>query len=584
MKMTGAQIILEILHREKVETLFGIPGGVVIPLFDTLYGDKRLNMIITKHEQGAIHAADGYARSSGKTGVCVVTSGPGATNIVTGLATAYMDSIPVVALTGQVPTALIGNDAFQEADTTGITRPVTKHSFIVKDPEELAIILKQAFYVARTGRPGPVVVDLPKDIITAEIEFTYPEEVKIPGYEPKVRGNARQIKRVMDAIAEAKRPVLYAGGGVITSGASDDLKEFVKKTGLPVTLTLMGMGGFPGTEPEFLGMLGMHGTKAANYAVAKCDLLIAVGSRFDDRVTGKISMFAPNAKFIHIDIDPASISKNVVIDIPVVGDAKHILREMLKHAHTLDIKQWLREVEDWKKSHPLTYENNDGFLHPQHVIEELYRITEGNAIITTEVGQNQMWAAQFFKYDRPRQFITSGGLGTMGYGLPAAIGAQLANPGATVIDIAGDGSIQMNIQELATITQNQLPIKVAILNNGYLGMVRQWQEFFFDKRYSATCLKREKRCPEVCCNPGPQCPPYVPDFVKLAESYFAVGMRIQKKEDVEGALIEAIRVDKPVIMDFIVCPEENVTPMVPAGAPIDTMISSKEDAEKYLLA
>lgn len=584
MKMTGAQAILEVLHRENVDTLFGIPGGVVIPLFDALYGDKRFNMVITKHEQGAIHAADGYARSSGKTGVCVVTSGPGATNIVTGLATAYMDSIPVVALTGQVPTALIGNDAFQEADTTGITRPVTKHSFIIKDPAELPIILKQAFYVARTGRPGPVVVDLPRDVTVSELDFVYPEEIKIPGYEPKVKGNARQIKRVMEAIGESKRPVLYAGGGIITSGASEELKAFVKKTGVPVTLTLMGMGGFPGNEPEFLGMLGMHGTKAANYAVDKCDLLIAIGSRFDDRVTGKLSMFAPNAKFIHIDIDPASISKNVVIDIPVVGDAKHILREMLKYTKALDIKKWLREIEDWKKSHPLTYEDNDGFLHPQYVIEQLYRVTEGNAIITTEVGQNQMWAAQFFRYIRPRQFITSGGLGTMGYGLPAAIGAQLANPEATVIDIAGDGSIQMNIQELATITQNQLPIKVAILNNGYLGMVRQWQEFFFDKRYSATCLKRDKRCPEVCCNPGPQCPPYVPDFVKLAESYFAVGMRIQKKEDVEGALKEAIRVDKPVIMDFIVCPEENVTPMVPAGAPIHTMISSKEDAEKYLLA
>jgi len=331
MKMTGAQAILEILHREKVDTLFGIPGGVVIPLFDALYGDKRLNMVITKHEQGAVHAADGYARSSGKTGVCVVTSGPGATNIVTGLATAYMDSIPVVALTGQVPTALIGNDAFQEADTTGITRPVTKHSFIIKDPAELPIILKQAFFVARTGRPGPVVVDLPKDIITSELNFEYPEEIKIPGYEPKVKGNARQIKRVMEAIGEAKRPVLYAGGGIITSGASEELKAFVKKTGVPVTLTLMGLGGFPGTEPAFLGMLGMHGTKAANYAVDKCDLLIAIGSRFDDRVTGKLSMFAPHAKFIHIDIDPASISKNVVIDIPVVGDAKHILREMLKY-------------------------------------------------------------------------------------------------------------------------------------------------------------------------------------------------------------------------------------------------------------
>jgi acetolactate synthase-1/2/3 large subunit len=584
MKMSGAQAIVEILHREKVDTIFGIPGGVVIPLFDALYGDKILNMVTTKHEQGAIHAADGYARSSGKTGVCIVTSGPGATNIVTGLATAYMDSIPVVALTGQVPTASIGNDAFQEADTTGITRPITKHNFIVKDAAELPVIMRQAFFIAQSGRPGPVLVDLPRDIITAELDFEYPEEIKIPGYNITVKGNVRQIKRVMEAIESAKRPVLYAGGGIITSDASEELRRFVKKTGLPVALTLMGLGGYPGTEPEFLGMLGMHGTKAANYAVDKCDLLIAVGARFDDRVTGKLTMFAPHAKFIHIDIDPASISKSVVIDLPVVGDAKHILHEMTKYGKSLKIKEWLKEIDNWKNSHPLSYDDSDGLLRPQYIVEQIYRATEGNAIITTEVGQNQMWAAQFFKYTRPRQFITSGGLGTMGYGLPAAMGAQLANPEATVVDIAGDGSIQMNIQELATITQNQLPIKVAILNNGYLGMVRQWQEFFFDKRYSATCLKKDRRCPEVCCNPGPQCPPYVPDFVKLAEAYYAVGMRIEKKEDVDGALKEAFRVDKPVIMDFIVCPEENVTPMVPAGAPIRTMISSKEDAEKYLLA
>ncbi len=584
MKMTGAQAIVEILHREKVTTIFGIPGGVVIPLFDALYGDKKLNMIITKHEQGAIHAADGYARSSGEPGVCIVTSGPGATNIVTGLATAYMDSVPVVALTGQVPRAMIGNDAFQEADTTGITRPVTKHNFIVKDPAELPLILKQAFFIAKTGRPGPVVVDLPKDIITSEINFEYPEEINIPGYSVTLKGNIRQIKRLMQAIKEAKRPIIYAGGGIVTSEASEELKRFVKKTGIPVVLTLMGLGGFPGTEPEFLGMLGMHGTKAANYAVDECDLLIAIGARFDDRVTGKLSMFAPKAKFIHIDIDPASISKNVVIDLPVVGDAKHILREMLKYAEKIDIKDWIKEIKNWKKSHPLTYNDNDEILHPQYIVEMIYKVTQGNAIITTEVGQNQMWAAQFFKYTKPRQLITSGGLGTMGYGLPAAIGAQLANPEATVIDIAGDGSIQMNIQELATLTQNSLPIKVAILNNGYLGMVRQWQEFFFDRRYSATCLRKDNRCPEVCCNPGPQCPPYVPDFVKLAEAYFAVGMRIQKKVDVENALQEAIKVDKPVIMDFIIHPEENVTPMVPAGAPIKTMISNKEDADKYLLA
>jgi acetolactate synthase-1/2/3 large subunit len=583
MKITGAQAIVEALHMEKITTIFGIPGGVVIPLYDAFYGDKKLNMVITKHEQGAIHAADGYARSSGKVGVCIVTSGPGATNIVTGLATAYMDSIPVVAITGQVPTAIIGNDAFQEADTTGITRPVTKHNFIVKEPTELTLVLKKAFHIAKTGRPGPVVVDVPKDIITSEIEFNYPETVRILGYNPTVHGHTRQIKRLMDAIKEAKRPLIYAGGGVITADASSDLKRFVKTTGIPITLTLMGLGAYPGTEPEFLGMLGMHGTKAANYAVDRCDLLIAIGARFDDRVTGKLEMFAPHAKFIHIDIDPASIGKNVVIDIPIVGDAKHILEEMNKHATKLDIKDWQEEVSKWKKEHPLTYKDDD-LLRPQYIVEQLYKITKGDAIITTEVGQNQMWAAQFYKFDKPRRLITSGGLGTMGYGLPAAIGAQFANPDATVVDIAGDGSIQMNIQEMATISQCMLPIKIVLLNNGYLGMVRQWQEFFFNKRYSATCLRRTKGCPDNCSSPGPQCPKYVPDFVKLAEAYNAVGMRITKKGDVKGALRDAMSMDKPVFMDFVICPEENVTPMVPAGAPINRMISSKEDAEAFLLA
>jgi acetolactate synthase-1/2/3 large subunit len=583
MKMTGGQAIVEILHKEKVTTLFGIPGGVVIPLFDAIYGDKKLNLVVTKHEQGAIHAADGYARSSGKPGVCIVTSGPGATNIVTGLATAHMDSIPVVAITGQVPTAIIGNDAFQEADTTGITRPVTKHNFIVKKPEELPLVLKKAFYIATTGRPGPVVVDVPKDIITAQIDFEYPDEVSILGYNITVHGHTRQIQRVMNAVQEAKKPLIYAGGGVISSDATAELKKFVKTTGIPVTLTLMGLGAYPATQPEFLGMLGMHGTKAANYAVDQCDLLIALGSRFDDRVTGKLDLFAPHAKFIHVDIDPASIGKNVVIDIPIVGDAKHILKEMNKHAVRLEIESWLADIKRWKEEHPLSYEDDD-VLRPQYVVEQLYRITKGDAIITTEVGQNQMWTAQFYKFDKPRRLITSGGLGTMGYGLPAAIGAQLANPGSTVIDIAGDGSIQMNIQEMATITQCMLPIKIVILNNGYLGMVRQWQEYFFDRRYSATCLRRDKRCPDICCEPGPNCPKYVPDFVKLAEAYDAVGIRVEKKADVDGALRDAIAQNKPVLMDFIINPEENVTPMVPAGAPINKMISSKEDADAFLLA
>ncbi len=584
MKITGAQAVVEMLHKENVTELFGIPGGVVIPLFDALYGDKKINLIITKHEQGAIHAADGYARSSGKPGVCVVTSGPGATNIVTGLATAYMDSIPIVALTGQVPTQTIGNDAFQEADTTGITRPVTKHNFIVKDPADLTRVFKKAFYVATTGRPGPVLIDLPKDILTAEINFEYPEEIKIPGYNPTMKGNIRQIKRVIEAINDSRKPLIYAGGGIVASNASEELSEFVRITGIPVTLTLMGLGAFPAVEPEFLGMLGMHGTKTANYAVDNCDLLVAIGSRFDDRITGKLSMFAPHAKFIHIDIDPASISKNVVIDIPVVGDAKHILKEMCKFAKKLEIKDWIGEIKKWKKEHPLTYKDDDGILRPQYVVEQIYRVTGGDAIISTEVGQNQMWAAQFYKFDKPRRLITSGGLGTMGYGLPAAIGAQFAFPQSTVFDIAGDGSIQMNIQEMATISQHALPINIAILNNGYLGMVRQWQEFFFDRQYAATCLKRDQRCPVVCNNPGENCPPYTPDFVKLAEAYSAVGMRIEKKSDVEGALLEAVKTKKPVLMDFIVNPEENVTPMVPAGASINTMISSKEDAQNFLLA
>ncbi len=584
MKITGAQAVVEMLHKENVTELFGIPGGVVIPLFDALYGDKKINLIITKHEQGAIHAADGYARSSGKPGVCVVTSGPGATNIVTGLATAYMDSIPIVALTGQVPTQTIGNDAFQEADTTGITRPVTKHNFIVKDPADLTQVFKKAFYIATTGRPGPVLVDLPKDILTAEINFEYPEEIKIPGYNPTMKGNIRQIKRVIEAINDSRKPLIYAGGGIVASNASEELSEFVRITGIPVTLTLMGLGAFPAAEPEFLGMLGMHGTKTANYAVDNCDLLVAIGSRFDDRITGKLSVFAPHAKFIHIDIDPASISKNVVINIPVVGDAKHILKEMCKFAKKLEIKDWIGDIKKWKKEHPLTYKDDDDILRPQYVVEQIYRVTGGDAIIATEVGQNQMWAAQFYKFNKPRRLITSGGLGTMGYGLPAAIGAQFAFPQATVFDIAGDGSIQMNIQEMATISQHALPINIAILNNGYLGMVRQWQEFFFDRQYAATCLKRDQRCPVVCNNPGENCPPYIPDFVKLAEAYSAVGMRIEKKSDVEGALLEAVKTKKPVLMDFIVNPEENVTPMVPAGASINTMISSKEDAQNFLLA
>ena len=442
--------------------------------------------------------------------------------------------------------------------------------------------MKKAFYIATTGRPGPVVIDLPKDILTARVEFEYPESIKIPGYNVTTKGNPRQIKKLTEAIKNAKRPLIYAGGGVIISNAAEELKKFVKKTGIPITLTLMGLGAFPATEPEFIGMLGMHGTKTANYAVDKCDLLIAIGARFDDRVTGKLSMFAPHAKFIHIDIDPASISKNVLIDLPVVGDAKEILKEITNNIGKLDIGEWRKQIESWKKEYPLTYENDD-VLRPQYIIEKLYELTKGSAIVTTEVGQNQMWAAQFYKFDKPRTFITSGGLGTMGYGLPAAIGAQVANPNSIVVDIAGDGSIQMNIQELATISQEALPIKILILNNGYLGMVRQWQEYFFNKRYSGTDLKKYKDWEDDKISKN-RMMPYIPDFVKLAEAYNALGIRVEKKEDVEGAIQEALNRKVAVVMDFIINPEENVTPMVPAGAPLRKMISSKEDAENYLLA
>ncbi len=555
MVKTGSQILLDALIREGVEYVFGIPGGVVLPLFDVLF-ESPIKFILTRHEQGAGHAADGYARATGRVGVCLVTSGPGATNLTTAIATAYMDSIPIVAITGQVKTFLIGNDAFQEADIIGITRPITKHSYLVKDVKDLARIVKEAFFIANTGRRGPVLIDLPVDITLEKCEEIIPTEVDLPGYKPRYEGNIRQIKIASEVINNSQRPVVYTGGGIIASDSSKELLELSEKGNLPVTTTLMGLGGFPENHKLSLGMLGMHGTVYANLAVTECDLLVAIGARFDDRVTGKIDEFAPHAKIIHIDIDPASISKTIKVDVPVVGDAKSILQELNKHVHFAERKEWLDKIKHWKEKNPLSYNNSGSVIKPQYVIEQICDAAKGNAIITTEVGQNQMWAAQYFTFTQPRTFISSGGLGTMGYGFPAAIGAQLGCPDKIVVDIAGDGSIQMNIQELSTVVRFNIPVKIAILNNGYLGMVRQWQELFYNKRYSSVCLNGN------------------PDFVKLAEAYGAKGFLVEKKEDVRPIIERAFSIKGPVIMDFKVDPNENVFPMVPAGQAIHRMIGT----------
>lgn len=566
MKLSGAEIIVECLKREGVKHIFGYPGGVVLNIFDLLYDEKDIKLILTRHEQGAVHAADGYARATGKPGVVLVTSGPGATNTVTGIATASMDSVPLVVMSGQVPTMLIGNDAFQEADIVGITRPCTKYNYLVKDVRDLSRIIREAFHIATTGRPGPVLIDLPKDVTASKTDFVWPEKIDIRSYKPTYEGNKWMINQAAHEIGKAKRPVIIAGGGVIISGASEELKELAEYTAIPVTMTLMGLGGFPGTHNLSLGMLGMHGTYYANKAVQESDLLIAIGMRFDDRVTGKIEAFAPHAKIVHIDIDPTSIRKNVRVDIPIVGDVKNVLRvlnrvlkEEVKEQWAEVRKAWLRQIEAWKEERPLNYIKSDTVIKPQFVVEKIYELTKGNAIITTEVGQNQMWAAQFYKFDRPRTLLSSGGLGTMGYGFPAAIGAQLAFPDKLVIDIAGDGSIQMNIQELATAVLNKLPVKVAILNNNYLGMVRQWQELFYNERYSYSHLD------------------VLPDFVAVAEAYGAVGLRATKPSEIEPVLKEAFKVKKPVFMDFIVDWKEKVFPMVPAGAPIDHMLFEEQE-------
>ena len=561
MKKSGAQIFVESLKMEGVDTIFCYPGGAVLNITDALYG-CGIRQVLVRHEQAAVHAADGYARASARVGVALVTSGPGATNTVTGIATAYMDSVPVVIFSGQVNTALIGNDAFQEADIIGITRPCTKHNYLVRDVTEMTRIIKEAFYIARSGRPGPVLVDIPKDVSAALTDFRYPEKVFVRGYQPNYTGHPGQIKRAMKLIASARKPVFFTGGGIITSNASKELTTLAERLSIPVTSTLMGLGGFPGNHPLFLGMLGMHGTYTANMAITGSDVIIAVGARFDDRATGKVDEFAPHAKIIHIDIDPTSISKNIQVDIPIVGDAKNVLKRMLQIAEEEkatfagfrhDIADWLKQVDEWKASFPLTYARN-GTLKPQYVIERIFDLTKGKAIIATEVGQNQMWTAQFYKFLVPRQILTSGGLGTMGYGFPASIGAQAAFPDALVVDIAGDGSIQMNIQELATAVQFGLPVKVVILNNGCLGMVRQWQELFYEKRYAISTL---------------EC---MPDFVKLAEAYGAAGYEIEHENEVDRVLKKAFANGKPTLIDVHISPDEGVYPIVPSGAALRDML------------
>jgi acetolactate synthase-1/2/3 large subunit len=561
-KLTGAEIFVKGLADLGVDLIFGYPGGSVINIYDELYKNTKVRHLLPRHEQGAVHMADGYARASGRVGVALVTSGPGATNTVTGLATAYMDSIPLVVFSGQVPTGLIGNDAFQEADIVGITRPCTKHNYLVKDTKDLARVMKEAFYIASTGRPGPVLVDMPKDVLMKSAEYLMPKEVKLRGYNPNYEGHPKQVDSAMRLVREKEKPVLYVGGGVILSNAAAELTELATFLGIPVTTTLMGMGAFPGTDPLCMGMLGMHGTYAANMAISHCDLILAVGARFDDRVTGKIDEFAPHAKIVHIDIDPTSIQKNVRVDIPIVGDVKDVLKQMIKAAkagkdfagYRKKVAPWRAEIAAWDATHPMAYKQGKGKINPKFVVEKVYELTRGNAIITTEVGQHQMYAAQYYKYDKPRTFLSSGGLGTMGYGFPAAIGAQAAHPDALVIDIAGDGSIQMNIQELATAVQYRLPVKVVILNNGALGMVRQWQELFFDSKYSHTCI------------------PQIPDFVKLAEAYGAAGFRATKPSEVEDVLKKGFATPGPVFIDIHTDPNELVYPMVPAGAPLTKML------------
>jgi acetolactate synthase I/II/III large subunit len=558
--MTGAQALVRALELEKVDVLFGYPGGVVLPIFDALYDSEKIRTILPRHEQGAVHMADGYARATGRCGVALVTSGPGATNTITGIANAFMDSIPLVVFTGQVASSVIGTDAFQESDITGITIPITKHNYLIKDAAELPEVIKEAFYIATTGRPGPVLIDVPADVSKHEIDFVYPQSVNLPGYKPTVKGHSRQIKQAADLIAKARRPLLYAGGGVLSAGATKELKELAELMQLPVVATLMGKGCFPEDHHLSVGMPGMHGAKYTNYAITETDLIIAVGVRFDDRVTGKLSSFASKAKVIHADVDPAEIGKNKAVDIPIVGDAKPVLAGLVAELRKMEAEPrtdgWMHAIDDWRAQFPLHYHPSDEVIQPESVVQAIDRLTKDRKrVICTEVGQNQMWACQYTHLTEPRSWVSSGGLGTMGFGLPAAIGAQIGCPDHLVIDIAGDGSIQMNSQEMATAAINKVPVKVVILNNGYLGMVRQWQELFYERRYASTTLEQD-----------------CPDFVKLADAYGWTGMRVQKPSDLEAALKLAFDTEGPVMVDVRVAREECVFPMVAPGGSIDEML------------
>jgi acetolactate synthase-1/2/3 large subunit len=547
MKKTGAQIICECLLAEGADVMFGFPGGVLLPFYDTLPQYPRLRHILVRHEQAASHAADGYARATGKVGVCMATSGPGATNLVTGIANAYLDSVPMIALTGQVARPFIGKDAFQEIDITGITLPITKHSYVAMDTGALAGIIKEAFYLARSGRPGPVLIDIPKDVMTDVADFSYPEKVSVPGYKVPTKGHPTQLKSAADLINKAQRPLIVTGRGTIISGASAELKQLAENAQIPVITTLLGLDSFPGNHVLNYGMAGMHGTGYANKALENTDLLIAMGMRFDDRITGKISAFARHAKIIHIDLDPAEIGKNVRVDVPIVGDVKAVLQAMHKLVASSQHMDWIHQLDEWRKEHPLVDVNDGGGLMPQYIIRQIYEATMGDAIVVTGVGQHQMWTAQYYTFHEPNTFISSGGLGTMGFGLPAGMGAKVGCPDKAVWIVDGDGSLQMTIQELATLVQDQINVKIAILNNGYLGMVRQWQDLFYKKNYVATPLS-------------------CPDFVKIAEAYCIAGMRVTRRDEVKGAIEQAMAHDGPFLIDFMVEPEENVFPMVPPGA------------------
>jgi acetolactate synthase-1/2/3 large subunit len=575
MELTGAEIIVRCLQEEGVEYLFGYPGGAVLHIYDALYNQDQIKHILVRHEQAAAHAAHGYALASGKPGVVLVTSGPGLTNAVTGIATAHLDSVPIVVLSGQVPTKLIGNDAFQEVDSVGITRPCVKHNFLVKDVTKLAETIRKAFYIANTGRPGPVLIDVPKDITATRTEFNYPKKIKLRSYNPTVKGHTGQIRKAVEMLVAAKRPMIYTGGGVILGEGSKELIELTRTLGYPITNTLMGLGAYPATDRQFVGMLGMHGTYEANMGMHNCDVLLAIGARFDDRVTGALEKFCPGSKIIHVDIDPSSISKNVRVDIPIVGSVPQVLRAMIGILKEDNLRPdpevlaaWWRQIGEWQTADSLGYDYSDEIIKPQFVVQKLYQVTEGKAIVTSDVGQHQMWAAQHYRFERPRQWINSGGLGTMGFGLPAAMGAKLAFPDQDVVCVTGEGSIQMMLQELSTMKQYRTPVVIVNLNNRYLGMVRQWQEFFYEKRYSMSYMDA------------------LPDFVKLAEAYGHVGMLIERPQDVEGALREALAMkDRTVFMDFITDPAENVYPMIPAGggqneillAGRDKMVSTHEE-------